>query len=67
LEFSDLESNLEFCPNCGTNLQGPPIPRDKWFDYGATHFSRKIGIYDYYKDREVAWQCPDCGERFPIE
>jgi len=27
-------------------------------------FSRVIGIYDWDKDRTVAWQCPDCGVRW---
>jgi hypothetical protein len=49
------------CPN-NCDLTGDPIP-DEHRDYyqeGSTHFSRAIGIYDWYKDRTVFWSCPDC-------
>jgi len=36
--------------------------------YGATRekgqWGREIGIYDFDKDRTVAWQCPDCGNKW---
>lgn len=36
--------------------------------YGATktegHWGREIGIYDLYKDRTVAYECPDCKHRW---
>ena len=37
--------------------------------YGASRlhgeWGRQIGIYDYGKDRTVAWQCPDCRHEWP--
>lgn len=37
--------------------------------YGATktegRWGREIGIYDMYKDRTVAWRCPDCNHEWP--
>lgn len=51
----------EYCPSCGANLQGEPIPEEYREYYGEqTHYSRKIGRYDYDEDRIVEWQCPDC-------
>jgi hypothetical protein len=44
------------CPKCGADLRdhetGPP-------------FKREIGIYDQFRDRTVAWQCPDCDHQWP--
>lgn len=54
----------ENCPHCGAQLQGDPIPEQSRHLFGATHFSRKIGVYDTYKDRTVEYQCPDCGQRW---
>ena len=55
-----LSDSKEFCPFCNVNLQGDPIPK-KWQEtYGATHFTRKIGIMCMESDRIVKWQCPDC-------
>lgn len=50
----------ENCPECHANLQGEPIPKEQQESYGATHFSRKIGLYDMKIDRTVKWKCPDC-------
>lgn len=55
-----LMDNKENCPNCGSNLQGEPIPVESQRNYGATHFSRKIGIYSRETDKTVEWKCPDC-------
>lgn len=55
-----LANNKEYCPYCNTNLQGKPIPLEEQHSYGATHFTRKIGMYDLVKDRTVNWKCPDC-------
>lgn len=52
--------NKENCPHCNTNLQGELIPIEQQESYGATHFTRKIGIYDRWSDRTVKWKCPDC-------
>lgn len=54
----------ERCPNCNADLQGEPIPLEQQEKYGATHFGRKIGIYDSRTDRTVAYQCPDCGHQW---
>jgi hypothetical protein len=57
-----MDNNQEFCPLCGADLQGKPIPEASRQHYGgATHFSRKIGIYSRLLDMTVAWSCPDCG------
>jgi hypothetical protein len=60
----DYKNNAEFCPACETNLQGDPIDTDKQYMYGATNFSRKIGIYSMEKDSTVEWACPDCNHRW---
>jgi predicted RNA-binding Zn-ribbon protein involved in translation (DUF1610 family) len=55
-------ANIEYCPHCGTNLQGEPIPeeyRDLHYG-GTTHYSRKIAWTDLALDRIVKWSCPDC-------
>lgn len=52
--------NFEYCPYCGAFLQGEEIPVELREQYGTTHFSRKIGIYDIRRDRIVQWMCPDC-------
>ena len=59
-----LEDSKENCPHCGVDLQGNPIPKKDQHLFGATHFSRKIGVYDRDKDRTVEYQCPDCGKRW---
>lgn len=55
-----MTNNKENCPHCNTELQGEPIPKEQQESYGATHFSRKIGVYDFSKDRTIKWVCPDC-------
>jgi DNA-directed RNA polymerase subunit RPC12/RpoP len=30
------------------------------YEEGRTKFSLKLGIYDMYKDRTVAYRCPTC-------
>lgn len=64
LEGPEYRTNEEFCPHCGANFQGDPIPEESQHLYGATHYSRKIGIYDQVRDRTVEWMCPDCGARW---
>lgn len=54
-----INDSRENCPGCNAQLQGNMIPEDQWDSFGATHFSRKIGIYDRGKDRTVEWMCPD--------
>lgn len=41
-----MRDSLEYCPKCNANLQGDPIPKEHQESFGATHFSRKIGIED---------------------
>ena len=48
----------EHCPECKADLQGDPIPMESQHLFGATHFSRKIGISD--GDSVGYWKCPDC-------
>ncbi len=53
------------CPSCGSSWRGDLIPEtSREFYGGSTHFSRLVGIYSRERDRTVAWQCPDCGEKF---
>lgn len=59
--MKDLQDSIEHCPKCNASLQGEPIPADQQHLYGATHFSRKIGIEDgRIYDGISWWQCPDC-------
>lgn len=53
------------CPACDADLRGEPIAEESRDFYGATHYSRCIGIVSREKDRLVAWRCPDCGHRWP--
>lgn len=62
-----MDDSKEYCPFCGTDLQGPPIPKEIQHHYGGTHFSRKIGIYSWEEDRVIKWQCPDCGKEWEWE
>jgi ribosomal protein L37AE/L43A len=59
-----LRDNNDVCPFCKSNLQGKPIPKEWQQDYGATHFSRIIAIYDRDKDRTVKYECPDCHKQW---
>jgi predicted RNA-binding Zn-ribbon protein involved in translation (DUF1610 family) len=68
------------CPHCGSDLRGPEISRTWYLAYGydpdgrpATcrdgcghppHYSRLGSVYDRWRDRTVAWQCPDCGRKW---
>ena len=62
-----MNDNKEFCPYCNANFQGPPIPRESQKSYGATHFSRKIGISSIELDRIIKWKCPDCEQEWKRE
>lgn len=56
-----MNDSKEYCPYCGADLQGDPIPKEQQQHYGgATHFTRKIGISSMELDRVIKWQCPDC-------
>lgn len=57
----------EFCPYCNTDLQGEPIPKQSQKTYGATHFSRKIGISSIEADKIVKWKCPDCEKEWKVK
>lgn len=59
-----MENSKEFCPHCHADLQGEPIPEKLQPSYGATHFSRKIGISSIELDRIIKWKCPDCGHEW---
>lgn len=53
------------CPHCNANLNAEPIPLKHRHMFGMQkYFSRKIGIYDMYKDRTVEHMCPDCEKRW---
>lgn len=57
------------CPKCKADLTGEEIPEEfRELHYGGkTHYSRKIGIYDWDRDMTVEWMCPDCEHRWPRE
>ena len=59
-----MKDSRELCPSCGVQFQGDPIPEKDQESFGATHFSRKIGVYSRERDRTVAWRCPDCGHEW---
>lgn len=67
--MSPQPESRECCPLCDADLQGEPIPQESidkgYYPSGATHYSRRIGIYDIHLDRTVEWACPDCGGRWP--
>lgn len=50
------------CPACKADMQGDPIPKKSQHLFGATHFSRLIGISD--GDSVGFWKCPDCGHQW---
>lgn len=59
---SILITNDETCPHCGASLQGTPIPEESQHLYGATHFSRKMGVeIPGVYDGVAYWSCPACG------
>ncbi|GCF82078.1 hypothetical protein BKL48_12445 [Bacillus cereus] len=39
-----MNNNKEFYLYCNADLQEEPIPKQSQKAYGATHFTRKIGI-----------------------
>ncbi len=59
-----MRDSIEYCPNCNANFQGDPIPEEDQHLFGATHFSRKIGMYSLEEDRTTGWMCPDCGHKW---
>jgi len=62
----DKADTEDRCPSCGVDLTGDPIPEESRHFYGShTHFSRRIGIYDFERDRTTHWECPDCGHVWP--
>ncbi len=64
----ETQPDPERCPHCNADLQGDPIP-EEYLDCfgGATHYSRKLAVYDYNRDRTSAsaWRCPVCGQDWP--
>ncbi|MGG0277790.1 hypothetical protein [Bacillus rhizoplanae] len=59
-----MRSNKESCPYCHSDLQGEPIPKQSQKAYGATHFTRKIGMASIEADRILKWKCPDCNKEW---
>lgn len=52
------------CPACHADLTGQEIPSEQRHLFGATHFSRRIGLSDIRLDRVTHWLCPDCGHEW---
>ncbi|WP_255289002.1 hypothetical protein [Bacillus thuringiensis] len=46
-----MRTSKEFCLYCNSDLPGEPIPKQSQKAYGATHFTRKIGITSNETDR----------------
>lgn len=55
---------IDACPN-GCDLRGKSIPEEIRHFYGATHYSRKIGIEIPGYDGVSVWNCPECGAYWP--
>lgn len=55
----------DFCPHCSTDLWGGPIPEGIRQHYSPPYrWRRDIAIYDRASDRTIAFECPDCRERW---
>jgi hypothetical protein len=51
----------ENCPKCGISFKGDPIPKEHQEAFGATHFSKIIGIEDpIVYDGISWWKCFSC-------
>ena len=50
-----------FCPLCGADHRGGPIPEDIADNYSSKHWSRRVAITDPDRDRVTQYRCPDCG------
>ncbi|PEC52523.1 hypothetical protein CON05_25525 [Bacillus cereus] len=46
-----MRTSKEFCLYYNSDLHGEPIPKQSQKAYGATHFTRKIGITSNETDR----------------
>ncbi|WP_184120900.1 hypothetical protein [Bacillus thuringiensis] len=57
-----MNNNKEFYLYCNADLQEEPIPKQSQKAYGATHFTRKIGITSIEADRIFKWKCSDCNK-----
>jgi hypothetical protein len=55
-----LVTEPEHCPSCAALLTSDQIAKESMCSYGATHFSRAIGISRMDLDCTVAYSCPDC-------
>lgn len=60
-----MQNKIDECPKCKADLTGVPIPEEHKQYFGdATHFSRRISIYDLKRDRTTKYKCPDCGHEW---
>jgi len=61
-----VNENTRFCPICGADWRGAPIPEAfrKYYLENTTHFSRLIGIETQGYDGVSIWRCPDCGDEW---
>ncbi|EPY7708306.1 hypothetical protein ACN1JM_000347 [Bacillus pacificus] len=62
-----MGNSKDFCPYCNADLQGELIPKQSQKAYGATHFTRKIGITSIEADRIFKWKCPDCNKEWKVK
>jgi rubredoxin len=50
-----------YCPHCGVNLRGDPIPEKSQEVFGASHYGREIGVeVRGAYDGVLYWECPVC-------
>ncbi|MGC9298984.1 hypothetical protein [Bacillus cereus] len=62
-----MGKSKDFCPYCNADLQGELIPKQLQKAYGATHFTRKIGITSIEADRIFKWKCPACNKEWKVK
>jgi hypothetical protein len=64
MKRSSPDNEPIFCPHCGTNLLGDPVPQE-YIDKGhyapGTHYKLEIGIvYPEKYDGVWHYMCPEC-------
>lgn len=57
------------CPLCAVDYTGQPVARPLTGDHdpSSVELYRVIALIDRDRGRIAAWECPDCGHRWPRE